>query len=306
MDISRFCVPETERVKLGDFPKEIKGGPSDKSEGAELLAENRDRMFKLQDRFYADGTESLLLVFQGMDAAGKDSVIKHVMSGVNPQGVKVVSFKQPSKTELAHDYLWRCQMALPERGHIGIFNRSHYEEVLIARVRDLPEKQPLPQRATEKIWRKRYEQIRDWENHLYQNGTTVIKFFLNISKDEQAKRFLGRIENDAKNWKFSESDIAERDLWDDYMRAFEDALNETSTSNCPWYVIPGNRKWYAKFVISEIVIAHLESINPQYPRLPDHSRDKLGLYREALMKDLGWDERKMRAEYAGIKEEEND
>lgn len=306
MDIKEFRIDGSKHFKLQDFDPDATPGLANKAEGLALLEENKLKMADLQDRFYAHAKESLLIIFQGMDAAGKDSAIKHVMQGVNPQGVSVVSFKQPSKLELDHDYMWRCWQRLPLRGQIGIFNRSYYEEVLVARVHDLPQGQPLPEHAKADVWAKRYEQITNLERYLYQNGTTVIKFLLNISKDEQAKRFLDRINDPQKNWKFSQSDIKEREYWDSYMKAFEHCVNNTATSHAPWYVVPCNHKWYEKALISQVIIHHLEQIDPHYPKITDAARRELGVCRELLMEELGWDQEKEKKESKKRKHNKDD
>lgn len=213
-----------------------------------------------------------------MDAAGKDSAIKHVMSGLNPQGTEVTSFKQPSSEELDHDYLWRSMKALPQRGRIGIFNRSHYEEVLIVRVHpEILQFQQLPDkmRADKNIWKKRFEQIRNFEEYLTENGIHVLKFFLNVSKEEQKKRFLKRINTPEKNWKFSATDAKERLLWDDYMRAYQDAIEATSTKNAPWYIVPADNKWFTRVAVSEIIAQKLESLDIKYPVLSEENRKQL-------------------------------
>lgn len=241
-------------------------------------------MAELQDRLYAENKEAILIIFQAMDAAGKDGAIKHVISGINPQGVTVSNFKQPSSEELDHDYLWRAMRVLPARGDIGIFNRSYYEDVLVVKVHNLHETYQLPDRCkTDKLFKQRYQQINHFEKYLYQNGIRVVKIFLHLSKDEQKKRFLERIENPEKNWKFSQSDIEERTYWDDYQRAYEDAIRETSTKNAPWYIVPADKKWFARLLISQIIVNTLQEINPQYPELPAEKRALLGKCREQLL-----------------------
>lgn len=262
------------------------GGIKSKAEGRRLLKRNVERMARLQDRFYAQDREALLLIFQAMDSAGKDGAIKHVMSGLNPQGVQVYAFKQPSAEELDHDYLWRINRRLPERGNIGIFNRSYYEEVLVGRVHNLPVTQKLPPRClTEDLWNRRYRQLRDYERYLTENGITVVKFFLHISREEQRRRFLDRIDDEAKNWKFSASDIAERGHWDEYMRAYEDAINATASREAPWYVIPADKKWFARLLISEIVVRQLEKLDPRYPEVGEEQKAALLRCREQLTAD---------------------
>jgi PPK2 family polyphosphate:nucleotide phosphotransferase len=237
-----------------------------------------EKLRKLQDVLYAEDKQSLLIIFQAMDAAGKDGAIEHVMSGVNPQGCHVVSFKQPSDEELSHNFLWRCAKNVPERGKIGIFNRSHYEEVLVVRVHpEILASQHLPDavKNDKHIWKKRFEQIRNFESNLAANGTRVLKFFLNLSKDEQKRRFLDRIAEEEKNWKFSMGDVKERGLWDDYMEAYTDAIRNTSTDDAPWYIIPADKKWFTRLAVSDVIIKTLESMNPRYPVVTDEHKAEL-------------------------------
>lgn len=278
MKIEKFKVSESSKVKLKDLETDFTGDFKNKEEAEAVLRENIEKLSGLQDALYAENKQSLLVIFQAMDAAGKDGAIKHVFSGVNPQGVNVVSFKQPSTEELDHDFLWRCSKNLPQRGHIGVFNRSYYEEVLIVRVhKTILENQPLPDaiKNDKNIWKKRFEAIRNFEKYLNDNGTKVIKFFLNISKKEQKKRFLARIEEPDKNWKFSAQDAKELTFWDDYMKAYEDALRETSTKDSPWFVISGDKKWFARTAISEIIVKTLEEMNPQFPQVSEEHRQSL-------------------------------
>ncbi|MER3430349.1 MAG: polyphosphate--nucleotide phosphotransferase [Blastocatellia bacterium] len=281
MKINDYLVKEGSRPKITKRSTDDTANYTDKAEAGKDLEKNIDRMRELQNILYAQDIHSLLIIFQAMDAAGKDSAIKHVMSGVNPQGCQVVSFKQPSAEERDHDFLWRHQKALPERGRIGIFNRSHYEEVLVVRVHsEILQAQQLPDsvKRDPKIWEKRFKQIRDWENHLAENGTAILKFFLNVSKEEQRKRFLARIDEPTKNWKFSIADVRERTLWNDYMKAYEEAIAETSTRNAPWYVIPADKKWFAQLLISTIIVDRLERLDLRYPQL---SNDRLAELAEA-------------------------
>ncbi|MBQ4347293.1 MAG: polyphosphate kinase 2 family protein [Firmicutes bacterium] len=260
----------------------------EKKEALKILDEHIAKMAELQDRLYAHDKDALLIIFQAMDAGGKDGMIKHVMKGVNPQGTQVFSFKQPSSEELDHDYLWRYIKCLPRRGNIGIFNRSYYEDVLVAKVHELPEKQnKLPARCLNdpELWEKRYRQIRDFERYLYENGVVVLKFFLNISKDEQKKRFLKRIERKEKNWKFSSADLAERKHWDDYQKAFEKAINSTATEFAPWFVIPADSKWYARLAVSQIITQVLERCEPQYPSLDEEELKKLKSAKDILLNE---------------------
>jgi PPK2 family polyphosphate:nucleotide phosphotransferase len=288
MDIDIFRVKEGKSVDLSKYEADFSGGFKDKEQAGEDLAENIERMAELQDMLYAQDIYSLLIVFQAMDAAGKDGAVKHVMSGVNPQGVSVVSFKAPSSEERDHDYLWRHQKALPERGRIGIFNRSHYEEVLVVRVHPaILQGQQLPPEIKNDpdIWQKRFNHIRDWEQHLVENGTHILKVFLNVSRQEQKKRFLSRIAEPEKNWKFSTGDVRERGHWDDYMNAYEDAISATSTEAAPWYIVPADRKWFTRLAISEIIVKKLESMNLHYPVVTEEQRAALGEAKRVLMKD---------------------
>lgn len=283
MDIAPYRYTKKGSFSIKKCDPSETGEIKDKAEGRRLLEKNVKRMAELQDRFYAQDREALLLIFQAMDSAGKDGAIKHVMSGLNPQGVQVTSFKQPSAEELDHDYLWRINRRLPERGNIGIFNRSYYEEVLVGKVHNLPVTQKLPPRClTEDLWVRRYRQLRDYERYLTENGITVVKFFLHISKEEQRQRFLERIDNEAKNWKFSSSDITERGHWEDYMQAYEEAVNATAAKEAPWYVIPADKKWFARLLISEIVVHHLEKLDPRYPEVGEEQKAALLRCREQL------------------------
>ena len=286
MELNAFTVNGKKKIKLEDFSTDFTGGIKTKKEAEKKLARNIEKMAELQNKLYAHDKYSLLIIFQAMDAAGKDSAIKHVMSGVNPQGTQVFSFKQPSAEELDHDFLWRTTKALPERGRIGIFNRSYYEEVLVVKVHNLVQNQKIPAEfVTENIWKERYEQIRDFEKHISMSGTKVIKFFLNVSKDEQKKRFLKRLETPSKNWKFSAADLAERKLWDKYQKSYEDAINATSTKLAPWHIIPADNKWFARLVISEVINDTLESLKMEYPKLNEEQMQNLGMYKAELEKD---------------------
>jgi PPK2 family polyphosphate:nucleotide phosphotransferase len=259
--------------------------PGEKAKGEEILRAGIGALATLQDMLYAQDRWSVLLVFQAMDAAGKDSAIKHVMSGLNPQGCQVASFKAPSNEELDHDYLWRCQRHLPERGRIGIFNRSYYEEVLVVRVHpELLAKQKLPPALVGKnIWRERYEDIRAFERYLGRNGCVIRKFFLHVSKKEQKQRFLERLDQPDKNWKFSVADAAERERWTDYMRAYEDTIANTSTGEAPWYVIPADHKWFTRVVVASAVIEALASLDLAYPEVGAAQRRELKAARQALL-----------------------
>jgi PPK2 family polyphosphate:nucleotide phosphotransferase len=272
MKTENFLVPEGKKLNLQKHQTDFTGNYTDKRQAEEDLSKNIERLTELQDVLYAQNEHAILLIFQAMDAAGKDSAIKHVMSGLNPQGVDVTSFKQPSSEELDHDYLWRSMKNLPERGRIGIFNRSYYEEVLVVRVHpEILQFQQMPEKIEKdkNIWKKRFDQIRNFENYLSENGVHVLKFFLNVSKDEQKKRFLKRINTPEKNWKFSAADVKERGFWDDYMRAYEDALANTSTKNAPWFVVPADNKWFTRVAVSEIIIKKMESLGLKYPKVSD-------------------------------------
>lgn len=252
-------------------------GDFEKKEAKKLLKKTVKQMARHQDVLYAQNTYALLLIFQAMDAAGKDSTIKNVMSGVNPQGCHVVSFKQPSSEELDHDYLWRASKALPERGKIGVFNRSYYEEVLIVRVHPaILDQQQLPESARgEHIWKQRFEDINNFEKYLTNNGIVVMKFFLNVSKEEQKERFLGRIDRPEKNWKFSVADAKERGHWNDYRIAYEAALTHTSTDWAPWHVIPADHKWFTRLAVASLIEQKLASLDLTYPVLEDHHLERL-------------------------------
>lgn len=257
-------------------------GLKDKEAGRQLLQDNRETIAQLQNALYAEDTQSLLVIFQAMDAAGKDGTIRHVFTGVNPQGVQVTSFKPPSAAELDRDYLWRVHQAVPQRGHIGIFNRSHYEDVLIGRVLDLPGQAALPARSRKDIWKNRYRQIRDFERYLYENGATILKLYLCVSREEQRERFASRMMEPEKKWKFSKSDLETSARWPDYMDAYEKSIAETATPYAPWCVIPADRKWYARALVSEIVKKTLQGMKPAYPKPTEQQRQDMEAYRESL------------------------
>jgi len=285
MDTEIFRVKAGSTLDLDEYPTDLTAEFTDKEQAKGPLEKNIGRLSDLQDTLYAQNVHSLLVVFQAMDAAGKDSVIEHVMSGVNPQGCQVVAFKAPSAEELDHDYLWRCQVALPERGKIGIFNRSHYEEVLVVRVHpEILQSQQLPDavKNSPDIWQQRYRQIRDWERTLAENGTAVLKFFLHVSKEEQKKRFLKRIQEPEKNWKFSARDVKERELWDEYMNAYREAIEATSTDDAPWYIIPADKKWFTRLAVSEIMVKKLESMGLNYPTLSEKEKGDLDAAKQML------------------------
>jgi PPK2 family polyphosphate:nucleotide phosphotransferase len=259
-----------------------------KKKAAELLTQDVSSLAEAQELLYADDSWSLLVIFQAMDAAGKDGTIKHVMSGINPQGCQVYSFKQPSSEELDHTFLWRCMKALPERGRIGIFNRSYYEEVLVVKVHpELVATQRIPgaEAGSNKFWEHRYDDINGFERHLTRNGTAIVKFFLNVSKREQRRRFLDRINEPEKHWKFSAGDVAEREHWDDYMRAYEECLAATSTTSAPWYVIPADHKWVARALVAAILTETIRSLNLKWPKISDAQKKAIAESKRKLEKE---------------------
>lgn len=286
LNLSKFRVISKKKFSLSNHSPSYSGKLKSKESAQKFLEKNVKRTAELQDKLYADNKWALLIIFQAMDAAGKDGAIKHVMSGLNPQGTQVFSFKQPSAEEMDHDYLWRITKSLPERGRIGIFNRSHYEEVLVVRVRDYVKSSQLPyQFMTKNVWSDRFRQISNFERYLYENGILTIKFFLNVSKEEQKRRFLERIENPLKNWKFSSSDLNERGLWDDYQKVYEEAIAGTATKGSPWYIIPADKKWFARLVISEVIVETLEKLNLEYPKLSEVQIQNLSKYKEILLNE---------------------
>jgi PPK2 family polyphosphate:nucleotide phosphotransferase len=284
-----YRVTDGKKFRLKDVDPEDTGElkTEDKPRAKEALQTGVQALAELQDVLYAQDRWSVLLVFQAMDAAGKDGTIKHVMSGVNPQGCQVSSFKAPTNLDLDHDYLWRCVKELPERGRIGIFNRSYYEETLVVRVH--PEflvGQKLPEECvTKKIWDERFEDIRGFERYLHRNGTIVRKFFLHVSKKEQQKRFLSRLDLPEKNWKFSANDAKERGFWDDYMKAYEQTIRETATEDSPWYVVPANNKWFTRVVVAAAVVDALASLNLRYPKVSAEKKKELAEARRLLVGD---------------------
>lgn len=286
MKVEKYLAKPGEKINLSKISTDNTQSIKDKSEANKLLEKNIEKMQELQNLLYASDKYSMLLVFQAMDAAGKDSTIKHVMSGLNPQGTQVFSFKKPSEEELDHGYLWRISKALPERGRIGIFNRSHYEEVLVVRVHDLIKFQKLPDEAkANNIWQNRFEQINNFEKYLYENGTIIIKFFLHVSKEEQKKRFLERIEDKSKNWKFAEADLKERSYWNDYQKCYQEAIKATSKEYAPWYIIPADKKWFMRLLVSEIIVKKLESLNLSYPVLSADQLKSLENCKQQLLKE---------------------
>lgn len=281
----RFRIDRPEKFRLSKYdPADCCGLTVDKKEAKAMLVEGVAQLAELQQRLYADGRWSVLVVLQAMDAAGKDSVIKHVMSGINPQGCEVHAFKQPSEEELQHDFLWRIAQRLPTNGRIGIFNRSHYEEVLTVRVhKEYLESQRLPKQSTGKeLWQQRFDSIRGFERHLARNGTLILKFFLNVSKEEQRQRFLDRINEPAKRWKFSMGDVAERQLWDKYMAAYDDMIRETSTPEAPWFVVPANHKWFTRLVVAAALVRELQALDLRYPKVTGKALKELRNAAKAL------------------------
>lgn len=291
VNADKFRVKPRTKISLRDFPTDQKNKNYTKEQGEKLLQDSIEQLTNLQDKLYASDKYSCLIILQAMDAAGKDSTIKHITSGLNATGVSVSSFKVPTSTELDHDYFWRHYLELPARGQIGIFNRSHYENVLVTRVH--PEyilKEKLPgitsvEDIDKKFWKQRFEQINRFEENIAENGTIILKFFLHISKEEQKKRFLERIDNPKKNWKFSIGDLGERDHWDEYQKAYEEALSHTSTKYAPWYVIPADDKWYLRLAVSSVIHNEFEKLNLAYPKVSKAAKAELLKARETLMKE---------------------
>jgi PPK2 family polyphosphate:nucleotide phosphotransferase len=281
--VAPFRVDGSSEFHLRSHQTAEKGG-LDKEKGEKIIAANRKRLNDLQEKLYAQDRWSLLLIFQGMDAAGKDSAIKSVFDGVNPQGCQVSSFKQPSARELDHDFMWRSALALPERGHIGIFNRSYYEECLVVRVHpEILAKEKLPAKlVTKNVWRERFEDISAFERYLARNGTVVLKFFLNVSKEEQRERFLDRLDQPAKNWKFSMADVTERALWNKYQAAYQEMVRHTSSHAAPWYVVPADHKWFARVVIGSAIVSALDGLDLKFPKVDAASLEEFKQVRKAL------------------------
>jgi PPK2 family polyphosphate:nucleotide phosphotransferase len=279
-----FRVDSGKHFRLKDYDPADTGHGRSEDNAKEALLEGIARTAELQDQLYAQGNWSILLIFQAMDAAGKDGAISHVMSGINPQGCQVYSFKVPTSTDLQHDFLWRTTCSLPERGHIGIFNRSYYEEVLIVRVHPeiLKSQKTPPSLVGKKIWKERFEDICCFERHMARSGTVIRKFFLNLSKKEQKKRFLARLDHPEKNWKFSAADIHERKCWDDYQDAYEDMIRNTSTEEAPWYVVPADNKWFTRLVVSCVLVDTLESLNLSYPKVDPATQKELEAAKKLL------------------------
>ena len=285
--IDKYRFAEKNSFRIDRFDTSDKGNFEDREDAISEFVENLKEINKLQQKLYAERKEGVIFIFQAMDAAGKDGVIRTVFSTLTPHGVKEYCFKVPSAEEASHDFLWRFWSALPARGHISIFNRSYYEDVLVGKVRKLYLNQNVPERVKDSdIIKQRYGQIKDFENYLYRTGTRVVKIFLHVSKEEQARRFVSRIDSKKKNWKISANDIAERDLWDEYMEAFESMINQTSTKDSPWYVVPSDRKWYARLVVSKIVLDTLREMDPQYPELDDEELELLEELRKELIRDI--------------------
>jgi PPK2 family polyphosphate:nucleotide phosphotransferase len=264
-----YCIDDGKHFRLKDFDPADTGGWKSGEQAKEHLQKDIARMEELQAKLYAQDEWSLLLIFQALDAAGKDGTIKHVMSGVNPEGCQVYSFKKPSDVELQHDFLWRTSCQLPERGHIGIFNRSYYEEVLVVRVHPdvLGDERVPPSLITKDVWKERFEDIRGFERHMARNGTVIRKFFLHLSKKEQKQRFLARLDQPEKHWKFSEADVRERECWDDYQNAFEDMIRHTASKHAPWYVVPADQKWFTHLVVAAAIVETLEDLDLAYPKV---------------------------------------
>jgi PPK2 family polyphosphate:nucleotide phosphotransferase len=287
--VKPYRVDEGKSFRLKDFDPGDTCGLNSESKGlaAELLQQGIEKLADLQDKLYAQDRWSLLLIFQAMDAAGKDSTIKHVMSGINPQGCQVYSFKVPSPEELDHDFLWRTTRCLPERGRIGIFNRSYYEETLVVRVHpELLKAERIPDElVTKRIWEKRFEDIGCFEEHLARNGTVVRKFFLHVSKNEQKKRFLARLDQPEKNWKFSAADVREREYWNDYQSAYEEMIRNTSTEDAPWFVVPADHKWFTRLVVAGAVVDALKGMGLEYPEVDPQKRKELEEARKLLLKN---------------------
>jgi PPK2 family polyphosphate:nucleotide phosphotransferase len=285
--IRPYAVSRARGFRLKDFDPGDTQGLDLKADAEIYLDKNIQRLSDMQQKLYAQDCWSILLVFQAMDAAGKDSAIRHVMSGVNPQGCQVFSFKQPSAEDLSHDYLWRASKSLPERGRIGIFNRSYYEEVLVVRVRpQVLEKERIPRSLlTKRVWKERFEDINAFERTLTRNGMVIRKFYLNVSKQEQRSRFLKRLDEPEKNWKFSEADVHEREHWDRYMAAYDDMISHTATEHAPWYVVPADNKWFTHLVVSSVIVRALQELRLSYPQIDEARRKELNAARELLLSD---------------------
>lgn len=292
LDVSAYRFDGSKKFVIADQPNEVERHYESKKQYRKLLEEFQKEIDVYQNMMYAQDRYGMLLIFQAMDAAGKDGTIRHIMYGVNPHGVDVHAFKAPTAHELDHDFMWRTTRKVPKRGNIGIFNRSYYEEVLVVKVHPeiLTKYQRIPSKHTEPlktVWENRYEDIRNLEEYLHRNGIPVVKFFLNLSKDEQARRFLDRIERQEKNWKFSSGDVKERAYWDDYQQAYQDAINETARPHAPWYVIPADDKKNMRLMVSQAILNEMSKLKLKYPELPKDQVDKLGEYAKQLRKELG-------------------
>lgn len=287
MKLSKLKIENNSYFKLQDIKTDCTYEINSKEEAKVQLENNIKKMVELQDKLYAQGKYGILMIFQAMDTAGKDGAIKHVMSGLNPQGTKVFSFKQPTSEDLRHDYLRKASVHLPERGQIQIFNRSYYEEVLVVRLHKLLKNENIPDELiTDDIWDKRYDEINNFEKYLFNNGIIPIKIFLHISKDEQKRRLLARIDDKSKNWKFSDADIKERQYWDEYQKYYEETISKTASKHAPWYVIPSDKKWFARLAVSEIVINTLDKLNLQYPSLSEEQLKNLEKCKEQLLNEI--------------------
>jgi PPK2 family polyphosphate:nucleotide phosphotransferase len=283
---AKFQVKPGKRVRLGDYDTAWTGGRRNNSQMTALLDRNLERLAAAQDRLWINESYSLLIVLQAMDTAGKDGVIKHVMGGMNPQSCDVIPFKQPSPEELSHDFLWRYAKNVPAFGHIGIFNRSHYEEVLVVRVHpELLAPEHTPAKHLGRLWRQRYQEINHFEQHLAHNRTVILKFFLHLSKDEQKKRLLARLDDPTKHWKFSAADLAERDYWDDYQAVYEDALSATSTAHAPWFIIPADHKWVTRWLVAEITTRTIDGLNLAIPPLSKEQKEAIAKARRTLRRE---------------------
>jgi PPK2 family polyphosphate:nucleotide phosphotransferase len=286
MNLSDYRYNGEGNFKLSKIDPGSTGKYESKEHAMENIQNNIQKMIEQQDKLYAEGDYSLLIIIQAMDTAGKDGLIKHVMSGLNPQGTRVYGFKQPSNEDLAHDYLWRSNKCLPERGKIGIFNRSYYEEVLVVKVHNLINEQKIPKKLiNEDIWKDRYNQIKDYEKYLYKNGIIPVKIYLHISKEEQKRRLLERIDDKTKNWKFSEADMKERNYWHDYLRCYEELILETGTKYAPWYVIPSDQKWFSRLVVSNVIYHALKKLNLKYPEVSEEQLKVLENCKNSLLKE---------------------
>ena len=288
IDPKDFRVKEGKTVDLKKWPTRVDSFYSSEQDYKKLLADHVDQLSSLQQKHYADNRYALLLIFQALDAAGKDGVIRHIMSGINPQGCQVYSFKHPTAHELDHDFLWRSTISLPQRGMIGVFNRSYYEEVLIVRVHpEILRSQAVPDSLlnSDTIWKHRYESILDHEKHLHRNGTKIVKFFLHVSKEEQRKRFLQRIDDPDKNWKFNEGDLKERGFWKDYMKAYEQCMTATSTRDAPWYIVPSDDKQNARLIASQIVLTTFRELDPKFPEPTVERLKELQVFRKHLLRE---------------------